>query len=209
MKALVVGLTGGIATGKSTVLEMLRRLGAGTLSCDAWVRELLSPGGACVEPVRAAFGDAAIRDDGGADREFLAARIFRQAPERRRLEEILHPPVFHRLRDAFARIRQSDRSEVLVAEIPLLFETGAETMVDRVLVVHVEQPTQFQRLKDRTHWPDELILAAVSSQMPLADKARRADWVIDADGPPARTEQQVRCVWKQLIHLVEEASSCR
>lgn len=197
---MVLGVTGGIASGKSTVLEMLRRMGAEVASADDYSRELLQPGQAPYEAVIRQFGDGILRDDGSVDRGALARRIFADPEERRRLEAILHPPILERLQQRVERFRQapSNRDRVLALEIPLLYEVGCEGLVDRVLVVTSEQEKLFGRLKHRTRWPDGQVRAALASQLPLSHKAALADFVVSTDGTLEDTESQVAEVWRKL-----------
>ena len=207
---LVIGVTGGIGSGKSTVVEELGRLGAVTYSADAIAREILQPDGPAYQPVVDAFGPEIVRPDGRIDRVTLGERVFRNPDERRRLDALTHPIILGRLRDeidAFRRYPPND-PPVAAAEIPLLFEAGAESLVDCVLVVALEQDRQFARLKQRSSWPDARIRAAMASQMPLPQKIARADHVISTDGDLPETLAQTRAFWEQITEAFKEDLSC-
>lgn len=197
---LVLGVTGGIATGKSTVLGMLASLGAETLSADDVSRELTRAGQPTLEAIAREFGPEVLRPDGSLDRGRLAGVVFQDPQARQRLEAILHPPILQRLRCHAERFRQDPKNKdrVLALEIPLLYEVGVEDLVDSVLVVASEHAQQLARLKQRTGWPDGQVRAALSSQLPLSLKVARADWVISTDGTLEDTQEQVRRLWEEL-----------
>ncbi|HEY3281513.1 MAG TPA: dephospho-CoA kinase [Armatimonadota bacterium] len=197
---MVLGVTGGIASGKSTVLRMLAALGAETCSADDLSRELTRPGEPTLEAIVRHFGPAMLREDGSLDRARLAGAVFADPDARRGLEAILHPPILQRLQALAERDRAAppNMEKVLALEIPLLYEVGCEGIVDRVLVVVAEHVTQIKRLKQRTGWPDGQVQAAVASQLPLSHKAARADYLVSTDGSLQDTEEQVRRVWLEL-----------
>lgn len=174
----VIGLTGGIACGKTTVAEELRRRGYIVLDADAVSRALTRPGGEGLPPIREAFGDAVFSPDGALDRRALAALIFGDARKRQALNAILHPLIMAVL--AKQRERALARGPLPIFEdIPLLYEIGGEKNVDAVWVVYCDEKTQLSRLMARDHCAEEEALSRVRSQMPAAEKARRADAVID------------------------------
>lgn len=205
---LVVGVTGGIASGKSTVLEELRRLGAEVFSADEIAREIVQPGEPAYQPVVEAFGPEIVDEEGRIDRGALGALVFHDETARQRLEALMHPIILHRLRTDLEAFRNQPPNDppVAAAEIPLLYEVGAQSMVDTVLVVTVEQEQQFQRLKERTGWPEEQIWAAIQSQLPLSQKRERADWVLSTDGTLEETRAQVRAFWEKITKTFKLAS---
>jgi dephospho-CoA kinase len=203
MRPLVIGVTGGIASGKSTVLEELARLGAVTVSADEIARRVTEPDGPAYPLVVEAFGKKVVGPEGRLDRSALAARIFADPNERKRLEAILHPVILDEVRrelDAF-RAHPPNDPPIAAVEIPLLYEVGAEGLVDLVLVVAVEHERQIQRLKQRKSWTDAVIQDALRSQMPLAEKAARADAVIHTDGDLADTQAQTQAFWNRILKL--------
>lgn len=201
---MVIGLTGGIATGKSTVLEMFRTLGAFVLSADEVARELLQPGTQVYLSFVESFGKEYLRSDGQVDRAALARRIYLDPNARRRLDSLTHPAILKRLRERIEALRASGEKRPIVVEIPLLYEVNAQDMVDRVVVVASEHATQFARLKRRTGWPDDQVEAAILSQMPLFQKIALADWVVWSNGSLEETAQQVREIWKEITEAAEE-----
>jgi len=191
---MVLGITGGLASGKSTVAAAFARRGARVISADAIAHELTLPGSALTRAVLERFGSGFGRSEeaNALDRRKLAALIFSDEVARRDLEAITHPPIVSRMRDEIARLTALEPRGLVVVEIPLLYECGLEGLVDKVVVASCDSQTQAQRLCERE--PELNIAQArkrIETQMPLADKARRADFVVDASGPPEGVEAQV------------------
>ena len=172
----ILGLTGSIGMGKSTAAEMLRSLGLPVHDADAAVHLLLAKGGKAVTAVEKAF--PGVAKDGAVDRKALGARVFGNKTEMKRLEAILHPLVRKAERDFLTQCRQ-ERHEVVVLDIPLLYETGGEKRCDGVVVVTAPQFLQTQRVLKRPGMTLERFRQVLKSQMPDAEKRRRADWVVD------------------------------
>lgn len=188
-----IGLTGSIGMGKSTVAAMFRSIGVPVFDADACVHQLQSPGGAAVAPIEARFpGTTGSR---GVDRAVLGARVIGNPQEMAALEGIIHPLV----RAARAGFLRRNRSRpMVVLDIPLLFETGGEDLVDIVLVVSAPAFIQRRRVLARTGMTEEKFHAIRRSQMPDKEKRRRADIVIDTAGPKwavrARISRLVACL---------------
>lgn len=198
MKKLVVGLTGGLGSGKSSVLEELRRLGAVTADADALVHGYLEAGGAAHKKVARLFGPAVVRPDGTLDRKAIAAWVFQDAALRRRLEGLLHPLVRRDLRRVAARTKRG----VVVLDIPLLYESKLQPMVDRVCVVWAPEAARRARLARDGRFSAADVRRRLKAQMPLAEKRRRADDVVDNGGSRARTRGQVRRLWRAWQALI-------
>jgi dephospho-CoA kinase len=199
--AIVLGITGGIGSGKSTVLRMLADLGAQTVSADDVAREVLTRGTpACLEVVRR-FGEAILAANGEIDRPALARLIFDDSRARQALDDITHPEIIRRIKDLIDRFRSGtpEGKGVLAVEIPLLIECGMEGMVDEVLLVAAEQDTQVGRLTSRSGITPEQAVSRIEAQMPLAQKVDRADCVIWNDGTLESLENSVRNVWEQIL----------
>ena len=193
---LVLGITGGIAAGKSTVSRLLAQRGAVVVSADQLARELVAPGRAALQRLVDCFGSAILQPDGQLDRAGLGAQVFADTDRRRQLEAILHPAIASLSR---RRLRQARRQAPLVVyEAPLLYEVGAEKRVDRVLTVTVDPAVQLQRLQRRDGSTVEEARRKVAAQMPQAEKARRADYVIDNSTDLAALQRQVAALWQRL-----------
>jgi len=194
---MILGITGGIATGKSSVAKIFRELGAAVLSADELAREVAAPGSPLLARLAERFGAAVLRDDGGLDRPALAAVIFADPQARRDLDGLMHPAIAAL---AQARLRELAASAPLVVyEAPLLFEAGAEGRVDAVLVVVADEETQLRRLMARDGFDEGAARARIAAQMPLAEKVRRADYVIDNSRSPEAVEQAVRELFTRLM----------
>jgi dephospho-CoA kinase len=199
----VVGITGGIATGKSTVLGMLADLGARTLSADDLAREVLAKGTPGYAETVERFGQAILAPDGQIDRRALAGIVFADAEARQTLNDITHPRIIAAMRrriDSF-RAHPPDPNAVLAVEIPLLVECGLAGTVDEVLVVVAEPRTQVSRLTRRYGMTDEDARRRLAAQMPMECKIERADRVITNEGSSEDLADSVRAVWDQ-IHLL-------
>ncbi len=194
----VLGVTGSIATGKSTVTQMLAGLGAPTISADAIARTLLAPGTPMAQAVLAAFPNCAAPEPGRIDRRALAQIIFADAQARTRLEALTHPPIIEALRWQIAEWRASSAAPAAAAEIPLLFEAGLEKDVDAVLVVSCAEAAQQARLCARDGISGEEARRQIAAQWPLLEKIARADVVIMTDQRLEDTRRQVAALWESL-----------
>jgi len=194
----VLGLTGGIATGKSTVARMFERLGATLVDSDIIAREVVALGQPVLEEIRAAFGPGVFRPDGTLDRPALAQRIFPDAEARATLNRITHPRIAARMREEIAAAR-ARKVPVLVAVIPLLLENDRRDLVDCVIVVAADEAMQQARLlgRDASLSPADA-QARIAAQMPIAEKVKRADYVIDNSGSLKATKAQVEALWRRL-----------
>ncbi|MCE5199679.1 MAG: dephospho-CoA kinase [Armatimonadota bacterium] len=197
----IIGVTGSIGTGKSTVLRMLERLGARTLSADDISREVMAVGTPAYCEVVERFGETILSADGSIDRPELAEVIFADDQARRDLEEITHPRIIGQIKDEIEKFRKSSPSSqaVLAVEIPLLIECGLEGIVDEVLLVAAEQQTQVDRLTSRSGISRDEALRRIGAQMPISEKIAHADRVIWNDGSLETLEQSVRLVWQEIL----------
>ncbi len=194
----VLGITGGIATGKSTVTQMLAALGAPTISADAIARALLAPGTPTTAAVLAAFPACADASGIGVNRRALAQLIFADAEARTCLEALTHPPIIDALRAQIAAWRASDTAKAAAAEIPLLFEAALENDVDEIVVAACAESIQKARLRARDGITKEEARRQIAAQWPLAEKAARAESVITTDNGLEDTHRQVEALWKSL-----------
>ena len=194
----VLGITGGIATGKSTVTKMLADLGAPTVSADSIARALLAPGTPTTAAVLAAFPICADPAGQRLDRRALAKIIFADAEARKRLEALTHPAIIAALQTHMADWRASGIAKIAAAEIPLLFEAGLEALADENVLVVCEGPLQIARLRIRDGIDDAEARRQIAAQWPLAEKRQRADKIITTDGDWEDTRRQVAALWDNL-----------
>ncbi len=198
---LVVGLTGGIATGKSLVAEKLASLGAVVVDADEAAREVVAPGRPALEEIRARFGDKIIGPDGTLDRPALARIVFHDGSARRDLEKIVHPRVFERMAEAVSRTRERNPEGVVVLVVPLLFETGYDRSVDRTAAVVCRPDQQVERVMTRDGLSREEAMARLSAQWPIEEKRRKADDVIENKASPEEALKQVEVLFPQWVLL--------
>lgn len=184
-----IGLTGGIATGKSRVLALFEKRGISVISADHIVHELTGTDGAATQLITNAFGKKILNSDGTLNRHKLAEEVFSSTVKRRQLEAILHPLIMEKIGEKVTALQEKGEPLVMI-EIPLLFETGLEDMVKSVILVTAPHREQVRRLKKRG-WKRSHIQARIKSQWPMATKKERADFIIDNSGSIASLEGQV------------------
>ena len=192
---LLVGLTGGVGSGKSTVARLLARRGAVILSADTYAREAVAAGTPGFHRVVELFGPEVVGPDGELDRAALAALVFSDADRRAALEAVIHPEVRRRIAEGIAGEAASDH--VVVVDSPLLIETGAHEVFPLVVVVSASPGTQIARLVARG-MEEADARARMAAQMPLGDKAAFADVLLDNEGTEAELETQVVRLWEDL-----------
>jgi dephospho-CoA kinase len=194
---IIVGLTGGIASGKSSAADFFAELGAYRIDADQLARRAVEPGQPAYDAVVRYFGKQILADDGYLERKKLAAIVFADSAQREMLNTITHPPVRNLLREELSRARDYG-AEVALVEVPLLYEAGFDREVDRVVVVSVSPEKQLWRLMQRDKLSREEAEQRIASQMPLAEKEARADFVIDNNGTLEDAKKQVLAIWQQL-----------
>jgi dephospho-CoA kinase len=193
---LLVGLTGGIGTGKSTVARMLEKRGAVVFDADVLARQAVAPGTPGFDEVVERFGPNVLAPGGGLDREALASIVFAEPAARRDLEGIVHPEVRRMFAEGCEEYRDSDR--VVVFSAPLLVETGMHTAFDLLIVVSAPVATQIERLMRDRGMPERDVQARIAAQLPLEAKAEVADVLVDNEGTLEDLEGQVDRVWRDL-----------
>jgi dephospho-CoA kinase len=193
---LLVGLTGGIGTGKSTVARMLEKWGAVVFDADVLARQAVAPGTPGFDQVVERFGPNVLAPGGGLDREALASIVFSDPAARRDLEGIVHPEVRRMFAEGCEEYRDSDR--VVVFSAPLLVETGMHTAFDRLIVVSAPVATQIERLMRDRGMAERDVQARIAAQLPLEAKAEVADILVDNEGTLEDLERRVERVWRDL-----------
>ena len=206
---LLVGLTGGIATGKSTVHDMLASPSVRVVDADALAREVVEAGTPAYARIVAEFGKDVLQPDGRLDRARLAEIVFPDEVKRKRLEAITHPAIRARFERIMADLEKTGFDGILVWDAALLVESGGSKNMDRVVVVTTDPATQLRRLIARDGCSEEAARARTASQMPLAVKARYADYVIDNSGTREQTDVRVREVYRALLDDLHRAQARR
>ena len=195
---ILVGLTGGVATGKSTVAKMFKRCGAIVIDADKLAREVVEPGKPAWHAIVNTFGSQVVRPDRSLDRHVLGAMVFRNRSKLRRLERIIHPRVAREQQRLVRRIAKRKPRAVVIYEVPLLFEVGVDKRVDKIIVVTADRDTQIGRLKKRNGLSRAEAIRRIRSQMPLAKKIQQADHVLNGTLPRPSLRRQVGQLLKSL-----------
>ncbi|MDR4948826.1 dephospho-CoA kinase [Neobacillus cucumis] len=188
--SLVIGLTGGIASGKSTVSNMLKEMSITVIDADVEARLAVMNGEPAYKEIIEEFGHNILLENGEIDRQKLGSIIFNQADKRQRLNEITHPEVRKRMLEQVETAKKN-KEEVIVLDIPLLFESKLTYMVEKTILVYVNSDVQIQRLMERNHLSSADAQARINSQMPLSEKMKLADAVINNNGALADTKHQL------------------
>ena len=194
----IIGLTGGIGTGKSEAAKFLASLGAVHLDADAVSHELTQPGGEALEPIRAEFGEGVFREDGTLDRQALANITFSDPARKRALEAILHPRIQRDLMRGIDRAAE-EGAKVVILDVPLLFETGMDALCDETWVLSADPETQVARVMMRDRVERELVEARIQSQMPAEEKEKLATQVIPTERPMEKTQAELAALYQQVL----------
>lgn len=200
---LRIGLTGGIASGKSVVRGVFEQAGIPMLDADALAHALLGPEGALVGEVLAAFGEEMRGEDGGIDRRRLGGRVFADEDERNRLNGIVHPRIRKEIGEFLDRAESEGRTAAGV-EAALMIETGSAALYDSVVAVVCRPEQQRERLRARSGMTAEEAAVRIAAQMSPLEKARRADRLVDASGTLAETQEAAFALARTLL---EEAAA--
>jgi dephospho-CoA kinase len=195
---ILVGLTGGVATGKSTVADMFSRCGAVVIDADALAREVVTPGKPAWKEIVKTFGKGVLNPDRTLNRQALGAIIFRYPAKRRALEHIIHPRVAREQRRLTKQAARNNPNAVVIYDVPLLFEAGVDKRVDKSIVVTADRETQIARLKKRNGLSHAEAIRRIKSQIPLAQKRQRADYLLDGTIQKHRLSRLVANTFRQL-----------
>lgn len=194
----VIGLTGGIASGKSTVAGMLRELGAQVIDADQVARQVVEPGQPALAEIVRAFGPEVLLPDGSLDRKRLGATVFADAEQRRRLNAITHPRIAEATQGRLSELRARG-VRVAIYEAALIVENKLHLGLDGLIVVSVDEQTQLERILKRDDLSRDEALARIRAQAPLGDKIAVANWVIDTGGALSETRAKVAKVWEEIV----------
>jgi dephospho-CoA kinase len=198
-KLLVIGLTGGIASGKSMVSAYLKELGALIIDADVIARELVYPQSPAWQEIVRHFGRKIVYEDGSLKRKELGELIFRCPEERKRLNEIMHPRIKEKIAEQIELYRSRGKFPLLVVDAPLLIEAGLTGLVDEVWLVDLPEKLQLERLRKRDKLTQEEAQKRIASQLSLAEKKKYARRIIDNSGEITETKEKIRFLWKQVV----------
>ena len=196
---LIVGLTGGIVSGKTTVAKMFKELGAQVIDADEIARKIVRPGEKAWQDIVEYFGPEILKEDQEINRKKLAGIVFSNKEKLAALNSITHPEITLLLKKQINRLKNKYQKNIIcIVEAPLLFEAHLEDMMDKIIVVYLNREEQLKRLLLRNNLTREEAIQRIESQMPLEEKLSRADYVIDNCFSLQQTKKQVLQVWKEL-----------
>ncbi len=194
----VVGLTGGIASGKSVVSNMLRDLGASIIDADEISREIMIPHTKCWEEVITSYGSDLLLEDLTIDRKKLAISVFKDSEQIKKLNRIVHPYIMQRIEEMIEEIKDKDPQALVIVDAALLVETGVYKHYDKLIVVYVSKETQLKRLMIRDAMSQEEAESRIDLQSPLTEKLKVADYIIENEVSLSKTREEVEKVYKAL-----------
>lgn len=198
---LLVGLTGGIAAGKSTVTDLLKEMGAEVIDFDQLARLVVEPGKPALKDISEIFGRETLDAKGNLDRKKLSNVVFKDAEKRKKLEEITHSRISEEFISRVTEIANSRPDAIITAAVPLLIEVNMQGLFDRIIVVHIPHGDQVERLMKRDGISREHSLNILNAQLPIEDKLKFADYVIDNENSFENTREQAEELWQNLKQL--------
>jgi dephospho-CoA kinase len=198
---LILGVTGGIATGKTTVASMLEELGAPIIDFDVLARRVVEPNKPAWKDIVAYFGQEILLEDRTLDRKKLSGVVFRDAEKRRKLEGFIHPRTGDEYAEEVNRITAVDPNAIIQAVIPLLFEADMQGMFEKILLVYAPRQTQIERLVLRDKISEEEAARILDAQLPIDEKVGLADFTINNEKGLDRTRKQVEDLWEKLTKI--------
>ncbi len=208
MKVLIVGLTGGIVSGKSTVARMFRQLGADIIDADNIARAIVQPGEKAWKNIVHYFGKEILKDNQEINRKELARIVFADKEKLEKLNKITHPEIVAIIKNKIEEMRSKDSSDgtICIVEVPLLFEANLEGMMDKIIVVYLNREEQIKRLLIRNSLTQEEAINRIDSQIPMEKKLKKADYVIDNGASLGHTRIQVKQIWQELRQLLARST---
>jgi dephospho-CoA kinase len=207
MRRVLLGVTGGIASGKSVVADMLRDKGARTIDFDLLTREIEQPGQPAYCEIASLFGAEVLQDNGMLDRKRLSEIVFADPEKKALLERVTHPRIREEFFAKFNGYISEDPYAIVQAVIPLLIESGIQRLFDRILVVYAPETVQLSRLVQRDRISEQQAKRIVDAQLDIEQKRRHADFLIDNSGGLDETRRQVEALWRRLQTLREGRAS--
>ncbi len=201
---LLLGITGGIASGKSTVARMLAEKGAPIIDFDALSRVVVEPGKPAWKEIVAYFGEQVLQADRSLDRKKISEIVFRDPKKRKELEGFTHPRIYEEFSLLVKEYAQADPDAIIQAVIPLLIEAKLQHWFHRILLVYIPREKQIERLMERDKIPPGMAQSILAAQLPIEEKKVYADFIIDNSGSLEETKKQVEEVWEKLKEIQAE-----
>lgn len=201
---VLLGVTGGIASGKSTVARMLEEMGAPLIDFDVLSRIVVEPGKPAWKEIVTYFGEQILREDQTLNRKMLSEIVFRDRRKRRKLESFTHPRIHEEYVRRMKQMIKEDPAAIIQVVVPLLIEANLRSLFDKLLLVYIPEEMQIRRLMEREPISRETAIQVLRSQLPIEEKRKYADYIVDNSGSLEKTRRQVEEVWIQLKKLREE-----
>ena len=203
-RRVLLGVTGGIASGKTVVARLLEELGARTIDFDVLSRVVVEPGKPAWKEVVAYFGEQVLLEDKTLDRKKLSEIVFRDPEKRKKLEGFTHPRIYEEFSRLVKEYAAGDPEVIIQVAVPLLIEANLQHFFHKVLLVYIPAEMQIQRLMDRDLISREMAVKMLSSQLPIEEKRSYADFIVDNSGSLEETRRQVEEVWRKLKEFQKE-----
>jgi dephospho-CoA kinase len=201
---ILLGVTGGIASGKNTVARMLEQLGARLIDFDVLSRVVVEPGKPAWRDITACFGEQVLLQDKTLDRKKLAEIVFRDSEKRKKLESFVHPRIYEEFTRLVKEYAAKDSNIIIQVVVPLLIEGNLQHLFHKILLVYIPEETQIERVMKRDRISREMALNMLRSQLPNEEKKGYADFIVDNSGPLEETKRQVEEVWEKLKKIQKE-----
>jgi dephospho-CoA kinase len=203
---LLLGVTGSIATGKTTVAGMLEELGARTIDFDVLSRVVVEPDKPAWQDIVAFFGEQILAEDRSLDRTKLREIVFQDLEKKKKLESFQHPRIFEEFIKQVEQYAAEDPNAIIQAVVPLLIEVNMQSFFHNILMVYASEDEQIKRLMKRDAASEEMAMSMIRSQVPVDEKKGYCDLVIDNSGPPEQTRKQVKQIWQKLKKIQQKKS---
>jgi dephospho-CoA kinase len=197
-RVLLIGLTGGIASGKSTAAMFLKELGAAVIDFDILARKVVSPGEKAWGEIVEYFGEDILLDNRELDRKKISEIVFHDSEKRKRLEGITHPAIGEEFFMEVDRLANSENQDIILVVVPLLIECRMQALFHAIAVIYIPREMQVQRLMERDGITRDMASNIINAQMSIDEKLRHADFVINNDGSLEETKRQVQVMWDRL-----------
>ena len=203
--ALIIGLTGGIVSGKSTVARMFKDLGAKIVDADKLGHKVILPQGAAWKRIIKIFGKDILQKDQTINREKLGKIVFANQNLLKKLNKITHPEIIKLIKKEISLAKNDSKEEknILIIDAALIYETKIDRLMDKIIVVYLDEEEQLERLIKRNNLSEKEALQKIKSQIPLKEKIEIADYVIDNSNSLDKTKEQVETIWQELIFLAD------
>ncbi|MBI1912871.1 MAG: dephospho-CoA kinase [Deltaproteobacteria bacterium] len=195
---MIIGLTGGIASGKSLVSGELKKLGAHIIDADIIAREIVEPGSPAYDDIVREFGAGILNEDSTIDRKALGKIVFADKEKLHKLNRITHPRIIEKINGKIKELNDNHKDPVIIVDIALLIEVGLHKDMTKVMVVYSDEKTQIERLRKRDNLSEEEAQQRLKAQMPMAEKLGYADYVIDNTGTAEQTKERVKQLYSEL-----------